>query len=228
MNVALHGLETAITTAFPVCKDGRRWQPRVMRFADDLVVFHRDSQALVQVQDIASKWLQEMGFTLQPSKTRLEHTLHPVEGTAGFDFLSFHVRQYPVGPTKTGKTGQGIPPGFKTFLRPSTAGRRRHLRQIHEEVRRLRTASQEGLIKRLNPIIPGWSNYDATVASKTTFVRMDTALYANLRRWAHRRQPNKSAWWISEKSWHPRQGQGTFKTTDGRQLRRHSATAIRR
>jgi RNA-directed DNA polymerase len=228
MNVALHGLETAITTAFPAAKGGRLWRPRVIRYADDLVVFHRDYDAIVQVQDIASRWLQEMGLTLKPSKTRIGHTLHPVDGTAGFDFLSFQVRQYPVGQTKTGKTGHGKPLGFKTLIRPSNAGQRRHIRQMHEEVRRLRSSSQEVLIKRLNPIIQGWSNYYATVASKKTFVSMDHALYANLRRWAYRRHPNKSAWWISEKYWHPRQGQWTFKTTNGVQLRQHSATAIRR
>jgi RNA-directed DNA polymerase len=38
MHVALHGLETAITMALPASKDGHRWRPRVIRFADDLVV----------------------------------------------------------------------------------------------------------------------------------------------------------------------------------------------
>ena len=151
MNVALHGLETAITTAFPATKGGRRWQPQVIRYADDLVVFHRDYDAIVQVQDIASRWLQEMGLTLKPSKTRIGHTLHPVDGMAGFDFLSFQVRQYPVGQTKTGKTGQGKPLGFKTLIRPSKAGQRRRLHQMHKEVRRLRGASQEVLIKRSIP-----------------------------------------------------------------------------
>jgi RNA-directed DNA polymerase len=164
----------------------------------------------------------------QASKTRIGQTLHPGEGTAGFDFLSFHVRQYPGGQTKTGKTGRGQPLGFTTRITPSKTGQRRHLRQMHEEVRRLRASSQEVLIKRLNPIIQGGSNYYATVASKKTFVRMDTALYANLRRWACRRHPDKSAWWISEQYWHPRQGQWTFKTPAGIKLERHSATPIRR
>ena len=64
-------------------------------FTLDLVVFHRDYDAIVQAQDIAARWLQEMGLAFKPSKTRIGHTLHPGEGTAGFDFLSFHVRQYP-------------------------------------------------------------------------------------------------------------------------------------
>ncbi len=228
MNVALHGLETALTMAFPTSKDGHRWRPRIIRFADDLVVLHRDYHAIAQAQDIAASWLQEMGLTLKPSKTRIGHTLHPVEGTAGFDFLGFHVRQYPVGSTKTGKTGQGIPLGFTTLIKPAKAAQHKHLHQMHEEVRHRRASSQEGLIQRLNPIIRGWSNYYATVSAKRTFIRMDTGLYANLRRWAHRRHPDKSAWWISEKYWHPREGQWTFKTSDGIKLWRHSDTPIRR
>jgi RNA-directed DNA polymerase len=228
MNVALHGLETAITMAFPASKDGHRWRPRVIRFADDLVVLHRDYHAIAQAQDIAACWLQEMGLTLKPSKTRIGHTLHPVEGLTGFDFLGFHIRQYPVGQTKTGKTGHGIPLGFTTRIKPAKAAQHKHLHQMHEEVRHRRASSQEGLIHRLNPIIRGWSNYYATGTAKRTFVRMDTGLYANLRRWAHRRHPDKSAWWISEKYWHPREGQWTFKTTDGIKLWRHSDTSIRR
>ena len=87
--------------------------------------------------EITARWLQELGLALKPSKTRLGHTLHPVGGIAGFDFLGFHIRQYPVGQTKTGKTGQGIPLGFKTRIKPAPAGQRRHLRQLHEEVRKL-------------------------------------------------------------------------------------------
>lgn len=228
MHVALHGLETALTYAEPASKDGHRWQPRVIRFADALVVFPRDDHAIVQAQDLAARGRPEMGGAWKPRKTRIGHTLPPGEGPPGFDFLSFHVRPYPMGQTKTGKTGPGIPLGFKTLIRPSKAGQRRHIRQMHEEVRRRRAPSQEVLMHRLKPIIGGWSNYDATVASKATFVRMDTALYANLRRWAQRRHPNKSAWWISEKYWPPRQGQWTCKTPDGRKLERHSATPSRR
>ncbi len=99
---------------------------------------------------------------------------------------------------------------------------------MHEAVRRLRASSPAVRIKRLNPIIRGWSNSYATVVSKKPFVGLDTALDANLRRWARRRHPHKSAWWIREKDWHPRQGQWTCKTTDEITLLHHSATTIRR
>ena len=41
-NVALHGLETVIETAFPAYRGRQRWRPTVMRCADDFVVLHRN------------------------------------------------------------------------------------------------------------------------------------------------------------------------------------------
>jgi len=53
-------------------------------------------------------------------------------------------------------------------------------------------------------------------------------VYAKRRRWAHRRHPKKSSWWVSEKYWHLREGHWTFKTDRGETLRRHADTPIRR
>ncbi len=228
MNVALHGLETAITTAFPPFKGSLRWQPKVVRAADDFVVLHRDPEVIRQAKALAATWLHGMGLALKPSKTRIGHTLHPLDGTTGCDFLGFHIRQYPVGKYKTGTTRHGTPLGFKTHIKPSHAAQRTHLRHLKQEVRNLRGASQEVLITRLNPLIRGWSNYYSTVVAKATFARMDTLLYAKLRRWAYRRHPTKSAWWVSEKYWHLREGRWTFKTDTGVRLRRHADTPIRR
>jgi RNA-directed DNA polymerase len=36
-NIALHGLEEAITAAFPQFSRGERWKPTVVRYADDFV-----------------------------------------------------------------------------------------------------------------------------------------------------------------------------------------------
>ncbi|MGH8055991.1 MAG: reverse transcriptase domain-containing protein [Candidatus Entotheonellia bacterium] len=173
-NVALHGLEAAIETAFPTYKDRQRWKPKVVRYADDFVVLHKDREVIVQAQAIASTWLQGMGLALKPSKTRITHTRHPVEGVAGFDFLGFHIRQYPVGKYKTGRTGQGKPLGFKTHIKPSPAAQRTHLQQIKEDMRTLRAAPQAQLISRLNPLTWGWSHYDATVVAKATCSRMES------------------------------------------------------
>ena len=138
------------------------------------------------------------------------------------------LRQYPVGQDKTGTTGQGKPLGFKTHIKPSTAAQHRHLLQMKGELRKLRAASHEGLIGTLNPLIQGWSHDDSAVVAKATLSRMDTLVYATLRRWAHRRHPKKSSWWVSEQYWHLREGHWTFKTDRGKTLRRHADTPIRR
>ncbi len=36
-NIALHGLEEALTAAFPQFSHGERWKPTVVRYADDFV-----------------------------------------------------------------------------------------------------------------------------------------------------------------------------------------------
>ena len=43
-------------------------------------------------------WLTDIGLEMKPSKTRIAHTLQALdEEPAGFDFLGFKVRHYPVG-----------------------------------------------------------------------------------------------------------------------------------
>jgi RNA-directed DNA polymerase len=228
LNVALHGLETAVARAFPRSRNRQRWQPTVIRYADDLVVLHRHREPIEQAQQVVSTWLQDLSLTLKPSKTRLTHTYHPCEGELGVDFLGFHIRQYPVGKYKTGKGPHNKPLGFKTLITPSKEGQRTHLLHLKEIVRKLRAASPQVLIGQLNPRIRGWSNYYAAVVAKATFARMDALLYAKLRRWARRRHPNKSARWVHHKYWHPRNGVSTFATNEGHTLRQHAATPIRR
>jgi RNA-directed DNA polymerase len=129
-NIALHGMETAIRNAFPIriTRNGKRegWQPIVIRYADDLVVFHRDRAVIEQTQTLLSEWLAGMGLELKPSKTRIGHTLQPLDGQVGFDFLGFNVRQYPMGKTHSAKNTKGHRLGFKTIIKPSQEAIRRH------------------------------------------------------------------------------------------------------
>jgi RNA-directed DNA polymerase len=72
-NIALHGLETFIVKKFP--RNDKRRAPLVVRYADDLVVFHADLQVIEECQLSISEWLRGMGLELKPSKTRITHTL---------------------------------------------------------------------------------------------------------------------------------------------------------
>lgn len=227
-NIALHGLETVIQDAFPKTKtvNGRvvNWVPTVIRYADDFVICHRDRTVIQQCQEIVQGWLRGMGLELKPSKTRISHTLHPQDGEAGFDFLGFSIRQYPVGKYHTGKDTQGKPLGFKTHIQPSKQKVLLHQRRLAEIVRAHRGAPQEALIRHLNPLIRGWSNYYRTVVSTRTFDKVDSVLYHLLRGWASRRHPDKGQKWIVRKYW--RIPLWTFGTTKGLLLRKHGWTRI--
>jgi RNA-directed DNA polymerase len=154
-NIALHGMDTLIKERFPENKRKRFWTPLVIKYADDFVVMHEDQQTVEQCQQIISEWLTEMGLELKPSKTRIAHTLENGEDEAGFNFLGFNIRQYPVGRTKTGKRTNGEPLGFKTHIKPSKEAQKRHQAHLAEVIDWHQDANQYYLIRALNPIIWG-------------------------------------------------------------------------
>ncbi|GHO47663.1 group II intron reverse transcriptase/maturase [Ktedonospora formicarum] len=196
-NIALHGLETTITSAYKP-KEGI---PQVIRYADDFVVLHPTEEGVKKAQTLAIQWLQTIGLELKPSKTKIAHTLKARGGPAGFDFLGFTIRQFPVGKTHTGKNGHGKPLGFKTIIKPEKEKVKRHLRDIQQVVRSLKGAPQEKLIAELNPKIVGWSRYYQTVVSKETYQKCDHLVYQKLRSWAKFRHPHKNTQWRTEKYW---------------------------
>lgn len=107
-NIALHGMEQAMNQAFPAVQrkvngvTTSRNKVHVIRYADDFVVLHEDLNVVQDCQALITRWLDEIGLELKPSKTRITHTLHAYEGKVGFDFLGFKIRQFPVGKNRSG------------------------------------------------------------------------------------------------------------------------------
>jgi RNA-directed DNA polymerase len=226
-NIALHGLEQAITAAFPALVQKERWKPTVIRYADDLVVLHSNKAVIEQVQQLVSDWLTSMGLALKPSKTCITHTLTSCGNHLGFDFLGFHIQQYPVGKTHSGKRHDGRRLGFKTIITPSKAAMKRHQEALKEQISKHVALPQHVLIKHLNAHIRGWSNYYSAVCAKRCFTRMDTYLFKMLWQWSRRRHSNKSAKWRAKTYWHPEQGKWQFATKDC-SLWPHRKTPIKR
>jgi len=212
--IALHGLETHLkslgTAQYPIYS---------VFYADDFVVFTTRESDLYRVRIALEQWLQDIGLTLHPEKTKLSHTLN---GQAGFAFLGFSVRQYPVGKYASKH-------GFKTLIKPTQQSQTRHLEQLKKIVSTHRAATQAGLISHLNPVITGWCQYYSTVVSKATFAAMSHHLFGHLLRWAKHRHPNLNSRQIVSRYWLVHQGYGwVFQTHDGLKLRGHSETPIRR
>jgi RNA-directed DNA polymerase len=200
-NVALHGMERLIIERFPTKPFKRIYAPQVIRYADDLVILHEDLNTIRQCQESLTDWLREMGLELKASKTRITHTLTPYEGTLGFDFLGFHIRQYPVGKTKSGKGRYGQLLGFKTLIKPSKQALQRHLQRLREMADRRAHIGQAELIKAINPVIRGWTSYYSTVVSHKTFETAGHRCFLILMAWARRRHPSKSQDWIVHQYW---------------------------
>lgn len=210
-NIALHGLEEYIKSAFPQRKNlghtkEAMWQPIVVRYADDLLIMHRDLKETQRAFELAQKWLEKMGLEFSQEKTRIVHTFHKhEEQKPGFEFLGFSFNQYPLG-----KRDRRIVAGghysrdaeHKTIILPTKDAIKRHKAKLSQIIDGYKTATQEKLIEILNPIILGWANYYSSVNSKETFGDLDNWLYIKLRRWANRRHPMKPKKWIAEKYWH--------------------------
>lgn len=234
MNVALHGFESAIEDAFQQykCPKGQLripWKPRVIRYADDFVIFHRDREAIEKAKQIAADWLRGMGLEMKPSKTRITHTLEEVDGPAGFEFLGFHFRLYRRGKNRSVRDPGGHVLGFTPSIRPSQASQKRLLLKVREIARQHRNSHQAGLIRALNPVLRGWGNYFSAVVSKDVFAKMDMCIFKRLWSWATRRHSNKGRQWIARRYWLLASGRGWTFGIDGRiTLHKLSDIPIRR
>jgi RNA-directed DNA polymerase len=233
-NIALHGLETKIRQSYPIHKKRNgmleKWKPNVIRYADDFVILHRDAKVIQECKEIAERWLQEMGLSLSPEKTRITHTFNSIEGQkSGFNFLGFNVRQYPVPENQSGTSNRGKRLGLKTIIKPSQESIKSHYQKLRRIVSSHKSASQKALIANLNSVIKGWSRYYSTVASKSTLHDLDSLLFRKLLAWAKRRHPKLNHTTVANKYWRLREGQGwKFGTKDGYKLYQHSKTPIKR
>jgi len=230
MNVALHGLETYVVGELTrrTGKKSQKVSPTVIRYADDFVVLDEELQTIEQAKGIISAWLKNMGLELKPSKTHITHTLSPYQGKTGFDFLGWTVRQFPVGKTHTGTDRWGNALGFKTIITPSKEAVKRHTQELKLLIRKNIHAPQGQLIKELNQVIHGWTNYYRSMVATESFHHCRYILFQQLQRWAKRRHPHKGMIWISNRYWHVDERREWNFTDQRSHLWQHDQTKIQR
>lgn len=168
-NIALHGLETMLNN-----------------FAKTLNIVIQRCRKLI------SEWLEGIGLELKPSKTRIAHTLNKLaseDGKAGFDFLGYHIQQYPAGKYVSSKKGNGEILGFKTLITPTRQATKEHQRNIKRIINENKSSSQSQLIQELNPVIRGWCQYYEFSDAQTLneFSKQDHLVFLKLRAWGNYR-----------------------------------------
>jgi len=183
-NMVLDGLEAAIYSGVGtrVRTDGcKRNNHKVhfVRYADDFIVTGANEEVLMNVvKPIIVKFLAERGLTLSETKTKITNVYN------GFDFLGQNIRKYHSG---------------KLLIKPAKDNIKSVQNKISQLVRWHWGSSPAKLIRSLNPVITGWTNYHRHVASYKYFSRLDRYIWFRLWKWAKRRHSNKGHIWIANK-----------------------------
>lgn len=109
----------------------------------------------------------------------------------GFDFLGWTFRKF-----------KG-----KLIIKPSKNSIKTLVRKFATIIlKQGKATSQSELIRRLNQVIRGWSNYHRHVVASQAFSHINNTLYILLQQWAKHRHPNKNTWWRLNKYWHEKNG----------------------
>ena len=172
MNMVLDGLEAALKKQFP------RWKGQkvnFIRYADDFIIT-ASSKELIKtgIIPLVEGFLKPRGLELSKEKSKITHI------NDGFDFLSQNVRKY-----------KG-----KLVIRPSKYAVQSFKDKLKAIFKKNRGIPAHGLIRLLNPVIRGWSNYHKGICAKSTFAKLGTFMYWQLKRWAKYQHGNKNRWWI--------------------------------
>lgn len=140
-------------------KEERRKSVNFVRYAGDFVVMNRNLDIIKKCKEIISEFLAERGLKFSYAKTRIVHTRLPFESNEpGFEFLGFKIKHFDTK-RHSAKNNQGHDIGFRLLIFPSKKSRNKHFATIDRILRQHKTAKQSQIVRKLNPIIIGWTNY---------------------------------------------------------------------
>lgn len=211
-NIALDGLERLFGAedargrlVSPAHRKGPNRGVSLFRYADDFVVAAPSKEVLQEyVLPKLTNFLNQRGLDLSEAKTRIVHV------NEGFDFLGFNVRRFK----------------DKLLTKPAKDKVTGHLRSIKAYLKNHQQAPAGQVVKELNPVIRGWTNYYRHCAAKKTFSKADHMTWAMLWVWAKRRHPDKSAKWVKQRYFR-NDSYWTFFEGDAQLVRRASTPVTR-
>ena len=185
MNMTLDGLERVLQDRLPTRQHINGTihfnKMNFVRYADDFIITGESQEFLkYEVLPIVREFLAIRGLQLSEEKTVITHI------DDGFDFLGQNIRKY----------------NGKLLIKPSNAAVKSFLSKVRKIVKSSKSATQEQLIRRLNPVIRGWVNYHRYVVSSEVFSKVDYQIFKCLWQWAKRRHNHKGHKWVAKRYWH--------------------------
>ena len=199
-NMTLDGIEGRLAARFP------RMKVHFIRYADDFLVTASTKEIAEEARDSIQEFLAERGLELSREKTMITHI------DEGFDFLGYNFRKY----------------NGKLLIKPSRKSIETVTEKIGRTMKKAQAWTQDALIKTLNPIIRGWTNYHRHNVATETFKKLDDHIWRVTWRWGRRRHPDKGRTWIARRYWKPEGTRRWVFRTEENKLREFSDTKIRR
>ena len=186
-NIVLDGLELAIDKACNIKHWGRKEPKRrinpnhihLIRYADDFVITSKDKTILEQtIRPAIVSFLSARGLELSPEKTIITHI------DKGFDFLGQNLKKY----------------NNKLLIKPSKKNVKVFLNKVKLAIKERTAAPALDVMRKLSPMIRGWSMYHRHVVSKQTFQQVDHEIWKLLWKWSRRRHTGrKDMMWIKRR-----------------------------
>jgi RNA-directed DNA polymerase len=157
MNMVLDGMETALKKQFP------RWKGlkvNFVRYADDFIITASSEELIKnEIIPLIVEFLKVRGLKLSEEKSKVTHI------NEGFDFLSQNIRKF-----------KG-----KLVMRPSKESVQSYKNKLKLKFKEYRGIPAHALIRLINPVIRGWSNYHKEICAKRTFAKLGTFIYRQLK-----------------------------------------------
>lgn len=156
----------------------------LVRYADDTVIICKNKKSANHALTLLQYIMGKLDLKLHPVKTKI---VCMWDGKEGFDFLGMHHRRM------TTETRQGN--AFQeTYQYPSRKAMKKMKSAIKSNVnsRSQLVASEEDLIKNLNPKITGWKNYYKTKTSDKWMQALDWYVICTFTRWYNKKHQRRN------------------------------------
>ncbi|ABR47778.1 Group II intron, maturase-specific domain protein [Alkaliphilus metalliredigens QYMF] len=199
-NMTLDGLQKVIQDKYHRNSRGRitnhyraKTKVNLVRYADDFIITANSKETAEELKKVVSSFLETRGLMLSEEKTMITHI------DDGFDFLGWSFRKF-----------KG-----KLIVKPSKDSIKSLIRKCSIIILKEGKAStQSELIRRLNLVLKGWTNYHKHAVASHAFSYINNILYLLLQRWVKHRHPNKNQWWRLHRYWHVKDGKPWVFMTD--------------
>ena len=156
----------------------------LVRYADDTVIICKNKKSANHALTLLQYIMGKLDLKLHPVKTKI---VCMWDGKEGFDFLGMQHRRMTTE-TRQGNRFQ------ETYQYPSRKAMKKMKTAIKSNVnsRNLLVASEEDLIKNLNPKITGWKNYYTTKTSDKWMQALDWYIICTFTRWYNKKHQRRN------------------------------------